>query len=140
VSPQNPRSLANLRRGGIVGSAESAARARQGKAARASQVDALEQLAGEDPWGAYVELHRVMTRHMVKLLREEERAGSKPSRDVTDRLREYRQTTEALSAYRAPGALAEAREFFATLDDRLEGVLGRLGPSSPAVEPASEAS
>ena len=62
-----------------------------------------------------------MTRHTLKLLRAEERSSGKPARDVTDRLREYRQLTEALAEYEGSrGGVTEARQFFETLGERME--------------------
>lgn len=47
--------------------------------------------------------------------------SGKPARDVTDRLREYRQLTKALAEYlRSRGEVAEARLFFETLEDRMQ--------------------
>jgi hypothetical protein len=88
--------------------------------------------------GRHSEMHATMTRHISKLLRDEERSGGKPSREVTDRLREYRATTEALTAYRrSHGSMLEAREFFATLDARV-AELQKLGEPKPAVEIPSD--
>jgi hypothetical protein len=130
------KSLANLKRGGIKGTPETAARARAAKAKQHAELDRLGELAGDDPHAAYDELHAIMTRHIVKLLRAEEREGREPSRNVTDRLREYRQTTEALSEYRrARGSDAEAEAFFAQLDARMAAVIERVGEPQPAVEP-----
>lgn len=68
-----------------------------------------------------------MTAHMLRLLRSEAKGG-KPSREVTDRLREYRQTTEALSAYRASrGTDADQRRFFDELEQRLASGRINLG-------------
>ena len=133
---QNPRSRANLKRGGIVGTPESAARAREAKAQQAARLAEVTELATADPWAAYDLLHESMTRHIVKLLRDEERSGSQPSRQVTDRLREYRFTTEALSAYRGSrGVLEDAREFFETLDARVQAVHERMpGGPEPAID------
>jgi hypothetical protein len=79
--------------------------------------------AAADPWSAYQELHATMTRHISKLLRDEERSGGKPSRDMTDRLREYRVTTQALSEYRAGSEVdQETRTFFQTLGERLGNI------------------
>jgi hypothetical protein len=84
------RQKANLRRGGAPANTESARRARDGKAALKANDERLAKLAVEDPHKPYDELHGIMTRSILKLLRQEERSGGKPSRDVTDRLREYR--------------------------------------------------
>jgi len=116
------------------GIARSAARARGAKETYAARDDELGRLGADDPWQAYSEMHATMTRHISKLLRDEERSGGKPSREVTDRLREYRATTEALTAYRRThGSMLEAREFFATLSDRV-AELQKLGEPKPAVE------
>ena len=77
---------ANLRRGGIQGTAETARRAREAKAAHAAETNRIGGLAASDPHAALAEM---------KLLRAEERSSGKPARDVTDRLREYRQLTAA---------------------------------------------
>ena len=117
------RQRVNLRRGGIPASAESAARARAGKAARARELDRLGQLARDDPWKAYGELHAVMARHITTLLRDEERSGAKPSREVTDRLREYRATTEALTSYgQTAGHTVQAESFFGDLASRIDAI------------------
>ena len=90
------------------------------RARESSDDEALARHASEDPYGAYDELHAVMTRHILRHLRDEERSGGRPSRDVTDRLREYRQLTEALATYRGShGAEREAKEFFGTLEERI---------------------
>jgi hypothetical protein len=117
------KQTANLKRGGVQGSSKTAARARAAKADYRASDEALATAATTDPWGAYQELHATMTRHISKLLRDEERSGGKPSREVTDRLREYRVTTQALSEYR--GNLepdAQARAFFETLDERIGNI------------------
>ena len=122
------RQKANLRRGGAPASDESARRAREGKAALKVNDERLVRLAMEDPHKSYEELHGIMTRSILKLLRQEERSGGKPSRDVTDRLREYRQLTESLADYRrSQGADAEAEDFFRTLEDRMQTIAERMG-------------
>src|SRR5688572_16831418 len=111
------RQKANLRRGGAPANNESARRAREGKAALKGNDERLAKLAMEDPHKSYDELHGIMTRSILKLLRQEERSSSKPSRDVTDRLREYRQLTESLADFgQSQGADAEAEDFFRTLE------------------------
>lgn len=97
------RQRANLRRGGIQGTAETARRAREAKAAHAAETNRIGGLAASDPHAALAEMHSIMTRHTLKLLRAEERSSGKPARDVTDRLREYRQLTEALAEYQVAG-------------------------------------
>jgi hypothetical protein len=114
---------ANLRRGGIQGTPDTARRAREAKATLAAEADRLGELATADPYAAFDEMHAIMTRHTLKLLRAEERSSGKPVREVTDRLREYRQLTEALAEYRASrGGMAEAEEFFQTLGQRMESL------------------
>ena len=62
-----------------------------------------------------------MTRHITRLLKQEEREGAPPARDVTDRLREYRQTTVALTEYQSVHASdLEARRFLDDLNDCLD--------------------
>jgi hypothetical protein len=117
------RQRANLRRGGIQGTVATARRARDAKAAHAAEADRIGELAAADPHAALDEMHAIMTRHTLKLLRAEERSSGKPSRDVTDRLREYRQLTEALAQHRrSRGEMAESEEFFGTLDQRVEAL------------------
>lgn len=130
----------NLKRGGASATPESAARARAGKARIKADDERLAEMALGDPWGAYEELHSVMTKHMVQLLRDEQRAKQKPSREVTDRLREYRQTTETLSTYRATNrsVLDDAAGFFAELDRRLATLLGEDYPDRVSVSPLDE--
>lgn len=138
------KQLQNLRRGGIHGTPESASRARAAKAALRTQENELGETAAADPWAAYQELHATMTRHISKLLRDEERSGGKPSRDVTDRLREYRVTTQALSEYRADNLMStEATAFFATLHERLANIqqvttCGACGARVEIVKPVGE--
>jgi hypothetical protein len=122
------KQIANLKRGGMKGTAASAARAREAKAAHAAEDHRLGELAAEDPYAYYDELHRVMGRQVVKLLRAEERNGGTPSREVTDRLREFRQLTEALNAARlVQGTSAEAEQFFAQMEARLRAGAPNLG-------------
>lgn len=124
------KQLANLKRGGAPATPEAAARARAAKERHADNDKELADLAAEDPWAAYEELHRLMTAHMLRLLRSEAKGG-RPSRDVTDRLREYRQTTEALSAYRASrGTDVDRERFFEELEERLAS--GRINLSAQA--------
>jgi len=76
------RQLQNLKRGGIRGSSESAARARAAKEAHREADEALASLASSDPYAAYGELLSTMTRLIVRHLRIEERTGGKPSRKL----------------------------------------------------------
>src|SRR6266550_3261857 len=106
-----PRQRANLKRG--RGSPEEARaaieHARQAKRRHAEQDDRMARhvASSEDPWLPYRELHDTMNRHIKKLLRAEERSGGLHKRELTDRLREYRQTTEALAAYQARQSVDE---------------------------------
>ena len=80
---------------------------------------ALGTLAKDDPYAAYDEMHALITRHILQLLRREKRTGKLDSA-VTDRLREYRQLTDTLSTYRErKGALEHAAELFTYLDERI---------------------
>lgn len=112
----NPK-VENLRRGGISHDAQlkgidamNAAKARKA---------ALLVKAKEDKWGAYEEMHVMMTKSLLKLLKEEERQGS-VQRDVTDRMREYRMGLEKLTEYLALRSQEDqAKDFFEDLNDRL---------------------
>jgi hypothetical protein len=133
--PQTERQLANLKRGGARADAASAARARAAKAARAKERLAVEALASDSPFAAYEQLHATMARHIKRLLDQEEREGGRPSRDLTDRLREFRQTTIALTEYRRErGAMESAREFFIELDRRVSTNPRLLDDPAPAIE------
>jgi hypothetical protein len=136
------KQLANLKRGGAPPTAQRARKAREAKAAHAAEERRLAELAAQDPYAAYEELHGLMTRHIVKLVRQESRSSAKPSRDVTDRLREYRQLTEALAEYRrSAGAEGMADAFFATIEERLRSGSINLAPGSgprPYIEPPEE--
>jgi hypothetical protein len=120
-----------LRRGGIPASAESAAHARAALETRRAKENRIGQLASEDPFAALDELHPVLVNHLARLIREEERAGGQPSRNVTDRIREVRQLTERLVDWRAAyGMMDVADDFFSTLDERIAAV-GALMPEGP---------
>lgn len=122
----NKRQQANLRRGGVAANADTAARARAAKAKRKTDDDATAFGARSDPWGAIEQMHDVMTRHITQLLRDEQRGKEQPSREVTDRLREYRQTTQSLVEYRTTrrGVIDDAKVFFEELDQRLATLMG----------------
>lgn len=123
----------NLKRGGI----DSASRERGLAAMQATHAAdaARAELAKTDPFGAYGEIHAQMTKHIVKLLRDEARSGETPSREVTDRLREYRQLTEALSTYhRDRGEAESAKALFGYLDERFAAM--NLSEDSPTGPPA----
>ena len=77
-----------------------------------------------------------MTVHITRVLKDEQRAKEKPRRETTDRLREHRQTTEALSLYRRSreGDLRRAAEFFATLAARMPNLEELARESRPLVK------
>jgi hypothetical protein len=133
------RQLGNLRRGGVPASAETAAHARAALEAKRAKEKRIGELASEDPFAALDELHPVLVKHLARLIREEERAGGQPSRNVTDRIREVRQLTERLVDWRAAhGMMDVADDFFATLDQRVAAVAALIpeGPR-PVVRPPS---
>jgi hypothetical protein len=115
------RQLSNLKRGGVAATPESAEHAPLAKLAQQKELEQLGDLANVDPWAAYGEMHRVMVLHIAKLLKDEQRSKEKPHRETTNRLRELRQLTEALSLYRRSreGEMQGAEEFFTTLAARL---------------------
>lgn len=92
--------------------------------------DKIGELASADPYAAYPEIHANMAAHLAKLIRDERRDGGTPSREVTDRLREYRQLTEALNEYnRARGDVSPTESILAEMETRLsEANLGE-GPA-----------
>lgn len=108
----------NLKRGGITPEAQ-----RKGLEAMKrgrEERDALLDKAREDPYAAYHDMHKQMTAHILKLLKEEAREGGLPKAAVTDRLREYRQLTAELNTYlERKGELDAAGEMFAHLEERL---------------------
>jgi hypothetical protein len=133
--PQTQGQLANLRRGGVKVDAATAARARAGKAAKARERLELEALAGDSPFAAYEDLHATMARQIKRLLDQEERDGGRLSRDLTDRLREFRQTTVALTEYRRErGTLESAQEFFLELERRIAANTRLLDDPVPALD------
>lgn len=94
-----------------------------GAGARAAYDAADEELgerARENPYAAFAELHVAMTVHLAALVRKEKRAGLNPKREITDRIREYRQLTEVLVDHeRNRGNATEAERFFAEMETRL---------------------
>jgi hypothetical protein len=117
------KQLANLQRGGA--SAEALRRAREAKARQAEEDQRLGRLAAEEPYEYFEALHAVMARHLLRLLRSEERERRKPDRETTARMRELRVLTEALIAYRQTRqeAEVEAEAFFATLEARITNLV-----------------
>lgn len=124
----------NLRAGGAPATAEAAAHARAALESRRAKEKRIGELASEDPFAALDELHPVLVRHLARLIREEERGGGQPSRNVTDRIREVRQLTERLVDWRQThGMNEEADDFFTTLDARITSIMERIpdGPHPP---------
>lgn len=74
MSPSK-RSLANLKRGGIQGTRESAARARAAKAAHAAEDARFADVSRTDPEAAVLELHADHTVGVRRLLRAWLREG-----------------------------------------------------------------
>jgi hypothetical protein len=97
--------------------------------------DRVAATAKDDPYAAYAEMHETMTRHILKLLKDEAKeGGGLPQKEVTDRLREYRQLTDSLAAYRdARGEAERLKEFFSALDERLaQANFSELSPDAPS--------
>lgn len=121
----------NLKRGGITKEAQERGRATQRR--NKEEERAIAELASSDPYAAYDEMHSRMTKHILKLLKQEEREGGLPQREITDRLREYRQLTDSLAEYRRTKGEAEAaKEFFGALEVRLANAnFDESSPTSP---------
>jgi hypothetical protein len=131
------RQTANLRRGGAPATPAAAARAKAARDAHRANDVRLGEVAREDGWAAYSELHERMARNMSRMLRAEERAGGNPKPQVTARLRELRMGLEALTVYeQSKSPEDESAEFLATLDGRL-AALGVLGQPQPVAEPVA---
>lgn len=128
---QPKRNTDGLKRGGITPEAQAKGAAAAAKVRE--EQNALVELAVKDPYAAYDEMHVAMTRHILKLLKDEARTGGTPDRAVTDRLREYRQLTDSLAAYReAKGEAEAARQFFDALSRRLAQMnMDETSPSGP---------
>jgi len=133
------RNTSGLKRGGVSDEA------RQKGLAKAREVN-LEKnrilaAAAENPYAGYDEMHKTMTRHILMLLKGESRDGTKPQREVTERLREYRQLTSELNTYlQTKGADEEANAFFALVDRHLETAnFYEASPDGPPVEAAADA-
>ena len=93
----------------------------------------------EDPAASLDQIHAYLTALTVKLFKKAERAGKPPDRLTMDVLKEFRQTMEAVNdERRARGAVAQAEDFFATLDSRVAEATARMadGPQPPVSLPA----
>lgn len=125
------RNTDGLRRGGI--SADAQAKGREAIEKQRAEDKALQELSAEDPYAAYDEMHATMTKHILRLLRKEQREGGLPQREITDRLREYRQLTDSLAEYRRTrGEADQAKEFFTRLDERLQTAnFNETSPTGP---------
>ena len=122
------RQRKNLRRGGIQGTAATAARARQAKVGLRDEDERLAQAARANPEAVALELHADLTVGVRKLTRLWLKSGSDPSRQLVEAWRELRMLTDRVLEYlRERGATAEADMFFGTLDARLEAMADRLG-------------
>lgn len=136
------RNTDGLKRGGITPDAQKKGLEAM-KAGRERRAAVLEK-SRTDPYAAYLDIHEQMTRHILKLLKDEAREGGTPVSSVTDRLREYRQLTSELNEYlERRGELDAAAAMFAHLEDRLAGLNeseespdapGPEGESAPEVE------
>lgn len=108
----------NLKRGGVTKEAQQAGL--QAIKESREYTKRLQEKAKEDPYAAYEEMHAQMTKHMLKLLKEEAKGDALPKREVTDRLREYRALTQTLAEYHASkGASEHTKDLFARIDERL---------------------
>lgn len=131
------RNTSGLRRGGISPEAQTKglAKAREVAAER----HRIPKTARDDPYKAYDEMHERMTRSILRLLKNENDADGVPDHATTERLKEYRQLTEALVNYRERrGADDLAAEFFARLEEHLGTMnLVERSPEDPATLPQS---
>lgn len=73
-----------------------------------------------------------------KITKKAARAGDVPDTNTMNVIKEFRMTLEAVNeSRRARGAIAQAEEFFASLDQRVEQAIKRMGsPVSPVAIPA----
>lgn len=134
---QNPRSRANLKRGGIKGNAETAARARLAKEALRSSDEELLLAVSEDPESAVLEVHAQLTLGVRRLVRAWVSKGGNPDRVLIEALREFRQASRDATEYlRARGSTVETERFLGELDVRIASALELMpeGPK-PVVEP-----
>lgn len=97
------------------------------------------QRVEDNPDAALDEIHKDLTVLTQKIMRKAARQGEVPPRATMDVIREFRQTQEAVNeARKARGAVAQAEEFFASLDARVEEIATRLedGPKPAVTAPA----
>lgn len=106
---------------------EAAARARVEK-------EELRRKVREEEGAALEAIHFSLTSLTKKILAKAERKGEVPPRTTMDVVKEFRQTQEAVNhARQARGAVAEAEEFFASLDTRVADALERGTELVPAI-------
>lgn len=71
-----------------------------------------------------------------KIARRGARNGSLPDSSTMSIMKEFRQTLEAVNeARRNKGAISEARDFFQTIEERVQDCIDRIGEPQPAFEP-----
>ena len=115
--PSKPNT-SGLKRGGITPEAQKKGLEAMQRA-NARRKDLLDK-SRTDPYAAYLDMHEQMTKHILKLLKEEAKEGGAPVSSITDRLREYRQLTSELNDYlERRGELDAAAAMFAHLEERL---------------------
>lgn len=125
---QTERQKANLKRGGIRGTAATAARARKAKAEHAAEDERFAATSRTDPEAAVLELHADLTVGVRRLLRGWLSKGGNPPRVLIEALREFRQASrDAIEYLHARGAATEAKEFFAEMEKRLQAGAPNLG-------------
>jgi hypothetical protein len=102
-------------------------------AKKKAEADELRRRIHEEEGAALEEIHFRLTSLTKKILTRAEREGKVPPKTTMDVVKEFRQTQEAVNhARQARGAVAEAEDFFASLDGRVAEALERAGaPNSP---------
>lgn len=107
---------------------------------RAREADkAMGDLARNDPERVQEELYAELSTAALRLTRKLNRAGGEPSRLLLEAWREVRQAgLVVLEIRKARGTAAEAEEFFADLDNRVDSLLqfseGEMGELRPLME------
>lgn len=82
-----------------------------------------------DPGASLEEIHAALTLWTTRIVKRGARSTAAPDPATLNVIREFRQTQEAVNeARRAKGAIVEAREFFATMDERAANLM-RLAPT-----------
>lgn len=99
-----------------------------------AEADELRRKIREEEGAALEEIHYSLTSLTKKILKRAEREAKVPPKTTMDVVKEFRQTQEAVNhARQARGAVAEAEEFFATLDTRVAEALERSPAPNPPV-------